>query len=88
MSGHGFISVFADDLEAYLTFKTSMGYYGASRIWYLKQFDRYCADHALENLDRVTIEGWVTVQQSSQLGPYRSWMSYIRDFGRWVASSA
>jgi hypothetical protein len=83
MSGHGFISMFADDLEAYLAFKTSMGCYGASRIWYLKQFDRYCADHSLENLDRATVEGWVTVQQSSQ--PHsRSWMSYIRDFGRWA----
>lgn len=83
MSGHGFISMFADDLEGYLAFKTSMGCYGASRIWYLKQFDRYCAAHSLENLDRATIEGWVAEQQSSQ--PHsRSWMSYIRDFGRWA----
>ena len=83
MSGHGFISMFADDLEAYLAFKTSMGCYGASRIWYLKQFDRYCADHSLVDLDRVTVEGWVAEQQSSQ--PHsRSWMSYIRDFGRWA----
>ena len=43
MSGHGFSSVFADDLETYLEFKVSMGCYGASRIWYLKQFDEYCA---------------------------------------------
>ena len=83
MSGHGFISMFADDLEAYLAFKTSMGCYGASRTWYLKQFDRYCADHSLENFDRATVEGWVAEQQSSQ--PHsRSWMSYIRDFGRWA----
>ena len=83
MSGHGFISMFADDLEAYLAFKTSMGCYGASRIWYLKQFDRYCADHSLVDLDRATVEGWVAEQQSSQ--PHsRSWMSYIRDFGRWA----
>jgi len=87
MSGHGFSSMFADDLEGYLAFKTSMGCYGASRIWYLKQFDRYCADHALENLDRATVEGWVTEQQSFHPGPYRSWMSYIRDFGRWARSS-
>ena len=83
MSGHGFISMFADDLEAYLAFKSSMGCYGASRIWYLKQFDRYCADHSLVDLDRATVEGWVAEQQSSQ--PHsRSWMSYIRDFGRWA----
>ncbi|WP_105036380.1 tyrosine-type recombinase/integrase [Cryobacterium aureum] len=84
MSEHGFTSVFAADLEGYLAFKSSMGCYGASRIWYLKQFDRYCADHSLAILDRATIEGWVTALQSSRPGPYRSWMSYIRDFGRWA----
>ena len=36
MSGHGFTSVFAADLEGYVAFKSSMGCYGASRIWYLK----------------------------------------------------
>jgi len=86
MSGHGFSSMFAEDLEAYLVFKTSMGCYGASRIWYLTQFDRYCAEKALENLDRATVEGWVTFQQSAQ--PHsRSWMSYIRDFGRWARTN-
>jgi hypothetical protein len=40
MNGHGFTSVFADDLERYLAFKESMGYYGNSRIWYLRNFDR------------------------------------------------
>ena len=84
MSGHGSTSVFAAALEGYLAFKSSMACYGASRIWYLKQFDRYCADHSLANLDRATIEGWVMALQSSRPGPYRSWMSYIRDFGRWA----
>lgn len=83
MSGHGFTSMFADDLEEYLTFKTNMGCYGASRIWYLKRFDQYCAKTERKVLNRATVEGWVTFQLSSQ--PIsRSWMSYIRDFGRWA----
>ena len=45
MSGHGFTSAFATELEAYLAFKANMGFYGASRIWYLKRFDAYCAEH-------------------------------------------
>ena len=32
MSGHGFTSAFAADLEAYLVFKQNMGCHGASRI--------------------------------------------------------
>jgi integrase len=84
MTGHGFTSVFADDLEAFLAFKESMGRYGNSRVWYLKHFDRYCTAHSLENLDRTTIEGWVMFRQSSQPDASQSWMSYIRDFGRWA----
>jgi hypothetical protein len=41
MSGHGFTSAFATELDAYLAFKVNMGFTGASRIWYLKQFDAY-----------------------------------------------
>lgn len=83
MSAHGFTSAFAPELEAYLEFKEKMGFYGASRIWYLKQFDTYCATRNRTVFDRDTVEGWVTAQLASS-GRYRSWMSYIRDVGRWL----
>lgn len=83
-TGHGFTSVFAVDLDDYVAFKTAMGYTGRSRIWYLKQFDAYCARQKATRLDRAIVEGWVTERLASS-GTYRSWMSYIRDFGRWVA---
>ncbi|MGP9736682.1 tyrosine-type recombinase/integrase, partial [Brachybacterium sp. AOP42-C2-15] len=83
MNAHGFTSVFATDLTAYLAFKESMGFYGVSRIWYLKQFDAYCTRHDLRVFDRDTVEGWVTAQLARS-GRYRSWMSYIRDVGRWL----
>ena len=60
-----------------------MGFYGASRIWYLKQFDAYCTAHGRTVFDRDTVEGWVS-EQLARSGRYRSWMSYIRDFGRWL----
>lgn len=86
MSAHGFTSAFAADLEAYLVFKEKMGFYGASRIWYLKQFDAYCTAHDRSVFDRETVEGWVTTQLANTDGRYRSWMSYIRGFGRWLAT--
>lgn len=84
MSAHGFTSAFAAELDAYLAFKEKMGFYGASRIWYLKRFDAYCTAHARTVFDRETVEGWVTAQLATSDSRYRSWMSYIRDVGRWL----
>lgn len=83
MNTHGFASAFATDLSDYLAFKGAMGFYGASRIWYLKKFDAYCTRNDLSVFDQATVEGWVTEQLRS-CGQHRSWMSYIRDFGRWL----
>lgn len=55
MSGHGFTSAFATELDAYLAFKANMGFTGASRIWYLKQFDAYCAEHDRTVFDQDTV---------------------------------
>ena len=86
MSQHGFISVFAAELDAYVAFKKNMGFSGASRIWYLKQFDAYCAGHDRAVFDQDTVEGWVAAQLDRS-GRYRSWMSYIRGFGRWLQAN-
>lgn len=83
MNARGFTSAFAPQLDAYLAFKEKMGCYDTSRIWYLKQFDAYCAAHERTVFDRDTVEGWVS-QQLTRSGRYRSWMSYIRDVGRWL----
>lgn len=82
MSGYGFTSAFATELNEYLAFKEAMGFYGSSRIWYLRRFDAYCVEHDRGVFDRDTVEGWVSAQLRRS-GQYRSWMSYIRDFGRW-----
>jgi integrase len=83
MCTYGFTSVFARELTRYLAFKQGMGCYGASRIWYLRSFDAYCTEHGVTSLDQQAVEGWVTFKKSSQPGSPPSWMSYIRDFGRW-----
>lgn len=83
MTGHGFASAFAGQLEAYLEFKQAMGFHGSSRVWYLQQFDAYCTQHGRTVFDRGTVEGWVTARLATS-GAYRSWMSYIRDFGRYL----
>jgi integrase len=86
MSGHGFTSAFAAELEAYLAFKQNMGCYGSSRIWYLRKFDAWCAEHGRTVFDQGTVEGWVRAQLQTS-SRCRSWMSYIRDFGRWLQAT-
>ncbi len=86
MKPYNFSSMFAPELSQYLEFKENMGFYGKSRVWYLKRFDAYCAEHDLRVFDRDTVEGWVT-SQLKRSGRYRSWMSYIRDFGRWLVAN-
>ena len=54
MSARGFTSAFAAELDAYLAFKEKMGFYGASRIWYLKRFDAYSSAHGRVAFDRDT----------------------------------
>ena len=83
MNAPGFTSAFASELDAYLAFKEKMGCYGNSRVWYLRQFDAYCTAHERTVFDRDTVEGWVT-ERLARSGRYRSWMSYIRDLGRWL----
>jgi integrase len=83
MNGHGFTSTFATELDAYVAFKANMGCTGASRMWYLKQFDAYCTEHEATVFDKDTVEGWVSMRLQ-HCGRYRSWMSYIRDVGRWM----
>jgi integrase len=83
MTAAGFTSALAPQLQAYLAFKQRMGFHGASRIWYLKQFDAYCTAHERTVFDRDTVEGWVRARLTRS-GRYRSWMSYIRDVGRWM----
>jgi site-specific recombinase XerD len=79
----GFTSALAPQLQSYLAFKERMGFHGASRTWYLKQFDAYCTAHGRTVFDRTTVEGWVS-ERIAHSGRYRSWMSYIRDAGRWL----
>lgn len=84
MSAREFTSVFAEELRRYLAFKQGMGCYGSSRIEYLHSFDSYCTEHEVTDFDRQAVESWVVFKKACQPGTAPSWMSFIRDFGRWM----
>jgi integrase len=82
MNAYGFTSAFAHHLTQYLEFKHQLGFYGKSRIWHLQKFDAYCTQHHRTVFDQATVETWVA--HHLRTNTYRSWFSYIRDFGRWL----
>ena len=76
-------SIFGEDLRAYIDFKARTGKTGRSRIHYLRHFDAWATAHSVTRLDRAAVEGWV-LDELTRCSTHRSWMSYIRDFGRWM----
>jgi len=87
MKSRGYESAFAEDIKAFLIFKEEMGFYGKSREWSLWKFDTYCAERGLVDFNRESVEGWVIHQKERNPGGCYSWMSYIRDFGRYLSLS-
>lgn len=84
MSDKKMTSAFAERIEGYLRFKKDSGRTGGSREWYMCDFDRYCAENGLTAFDRETVEGWVKSREADHPSEYRSWISYIRDLGRYL----
>jgi len=82
----GFTSVFADDLDEYLDFRETVGFVNSPpHVWYLRRFDTYCVRHHATLFDQTTVEGWVR-EELDHAGVWRSFLSFIRQFGRWMAA--
>lgn len=87
MSGYPYASAFAEDIEAFIAFKASAGIKSKSRAWTLYDFDRWCAEHGALEFDRQTVEGWVKERRAKTSPSHLSWMSHIRELGRFVRAN-
>jgi len=79
-----YTSAFADDITAYLDFKEGMGLEGTTRGYVLGYFDKWCAANGAEAFDSDTVCGWVEHHRARTSPCYCSWMSVIRDLGRFL----
>lgn len=84
MSGYPYSSAFAEDIVAFIAFKASVGIESKSRAWTLYDFDRWCADHDAQEFDRKTVEGWVKERRAKTSPFHLSWMSHVRELGRFM----
>lgn len=72
-------------IEEFLEFKHALGIKYNTSNYYLKQLDKYNKCHSnVSILTRELAEGWITQQAEKSITANRSWISPIREFGRYL----
>lgn len=82
-----YVSNFAPFIVDFIEFKNALGIKYQTGSYYLKQLDIYNYEH--KNLcipDKETIEGWVLTHAEKTTTGERSWLSPIKEFGRYLQS--
>jgi site-specific recombinase XerD len=66
-------------------YKRSLGYKYESGERTLSELDSYCYSSGLEaKLSRSLVEGWIFAKEKANPSPYRSYISTVREFGRFL----
>ena len=82
-----YISSLAPMITGFLEYKHSLGYKYGSGAYYLYELDRYCHENGYGGqLTKELVEGWILAKESRNPSPYRSWISPIREFGKYLQS--
>lgn len=82
-----YLSKLAPLIKAFIEFKNALGIEYKTGAYYLKQLDAYNYNHKnLSILDRKTAEGWALNHAEKSVTRDRSWISPIREFGRYLQS--
>ncbi len=82
-----FISNLALSLLDFLSFKHALGIEYKTSIVYLRQFDMFNYEHGNYNsLSKKIAEEWVNQQANKSTTQDRSWISPIKEYGRFLKS--
>lgn len=82
-----FISNLAPSIKEFIEFKNALGIKYETASYYLQQLDLYNYNH--ENIivpDRNLVDGWALTHAEKSTSGDRSWISPIREFGRYLQS--
>lgn len=82
-----YISNLAPLINDFLEFKHALGIKYDTASYYLMQLDKY--NYTYKNVtipDQETVEGWVLKYEEKSVTGNRSWISPIREFGRYLQS--
>ena len=82
-----FISNLAPSLLDFLSFKNALGIEYKCGQFYLRQLDIFNYEHGnYTDLTKELAEGWANQQANKSTTPDRSWISPIREYGRFLRS--
>lgn len=82
-----YISNLASMIENFIKFKNALGVQYKSSVYYLKQLDRYNYSHGNASiLTKEVTEGWALQHADKTTSGDRSWVSPVREFGRYLRS--
>jgi len=80
-----FVSTQASSMEAFVTFKHSLGRKYATGKFYLHEFDVYCAEHESEGVSLKEIaKNWITLRKNECPNTQRIRVAPIREFGKYL----
>jgi len=83
--GHTLMSGLAEDIQAFLLHKRSLGYKYKTGEFALLELDSYCYSSGLgAKLNRELVESWIIKKEAAHTSPYRNYISVIRKFGRFL----
>lgn len=85
MMSYPFTSSIAHMIQEFLDFKYSLGYKYSSGGHYLHALDRFCEMGGYPSVvSKELIENWIMFKEDINPTPYRSWISPIREFGKYL----
>ena len=83
-----FISELGPSITDFLDYKHALGIKYATAARYLNELDRYNANHGNHNtLVKRVVEGWILEHCEKTTSGDRSWISPIREFGRYLVNN-
>ena len=85
------MSMFKSNLKSslldFLSFKNALGIEYKTGQFYLRQLDIYNYEHGnYSSLTKEIVEGWANLQANKSTTQNRSWISPIREYGRFLRS--
>ena len=84
MRDHPYASALAPDMRAFLEFKAGVGVDGEAIAWNMWDLDRWCSANGVTELDRAAAEAYFRQRVGRTSTRQTSWVSYIREFARWL----
>ena len=84
-----FVSRLGPSMSDFLDYKHALGIKYTSASVYLRELDRYNAAHGDHHtLIKEVVDGWALEHAEKSTTSDRSWVSPIREFGRYLVNTA